>query len=319
MATDLSSNLKLKDIGLVLRDRINAHFQARGVEATLAYLDPSYHHPQRPRVPVGQRVLLEHGPERGPRGHGGQHRDADRPVARPLRARADAPGRPHAQAGGPDGRPVDGRRGGHGAAASRSTSSTRSARIRREISTQSRKGARSQKERVGSAIVPRASGSLRAIMAGMKISLPSRSLVLAGLACLAGCTKEPAPLARRGSRPRPRRRPRRRAETSPAAAPAGGAARRRPGNRAAPTEARCEADADCVVSCARAGQCCDQLCPPCSQAFHRDALAELQKWRAASCAAASCPVAKCMAPKEDSVARCKAGACVVERVPHVDR
>ncbi|WP_437667107.1 ATP-dependent 6-phosphofructokinase [Sorangium sp. So ce1182] len=43
MATDLSGNIKLKDIGLVLRDRINAHFRARGVEATLKYLDPSYH------------------------------------------------------------------------------------------------------------------------------------------------------------------------------------------------------------------------------------------------------------------------------------
>jgi 6-phosphofructokinase 1 len=43
MATDLSGNVKLKDIGLVLRDRINAHFRARGVDATLKYLDPSYH------------------------------------------------------------------------------------------------------------------------------------------------------------------------------------------------------------------------------------------------------------------------------------
>ncbi|WP_437838339.1 ATP-dependent 6-phosphofructokinase [Sorangium sp. So ce1153] len=43
MATDLSGNVKLKDIGLVLRDRINAYFHARGVEATLKYLDPSYH------------------------------------------------------------------------------------------------------------------------------------------------------------------------------------------------------------------------------------------------------------------------------------
>ncbi|WP_434046639.1 MULTISPECIES: ATP-dependent 6-phosphofructokinase [Sorangium] len=43
MATDLSGNVRLKDIGLFLRDRINAHFKARGVEATLKYLDPSYH------------------------------------------------------------------------------------------------------------------------------------------------------------------------------------------------------------------------------------------------------------------------------------
>lgn len=152
-------------------------------------------------------------------------------------------------------------------------------------------------------------------MAGMKISLPSRSLVLAGLACLAGCTKEPAPQAPSGVEASPASQAPPAAESSPAAQPPPAAGE----PRAAATEARCEADADCVVSCARAGQCCDQLCPPCNQAFHRDALAELQKWRAASCAAESCPVAKCMAPKEDSVARCKAGACVVERVPHVDR
>ncbi|WP_437870789.1 hypothetical protein [Sorangium sp. So ce363] len=152
-------------------------------------------------------------------------------------------------------------------------------------------------------------------MAGMKLSLPSRSLVLAGLACLAGCTKEPAPQAPPGVDAPPASQAPPAAETSPAAQPPPAAGE----PRAAASEPRCEADADCVVSCARAGQCCDQLCPPCDQAFHRDALAELQKWRAASCAAESCPVAKCMAPKEDSVARCKAGACVVERVPHVDR
>ncbi|WP_438019352.1 ATP-dependent 6-phosphofructokinase [Sorangium sp. So ce315] len=43
MATDLSGNLRLKDSGLFLRDRVNAYFQARGVEVTLKYLDPSYH------------------------------------------------------------------------------------------------------------------------------------------------------------------------------------------------------------------------------------------------------------------------------------
>ncbi|WP_437592410.1 hypothetical protein [Sorangium sp. So ce1000] len=169
----------------------------------------------------------------------------------------------------------------------------------------------------------------------MKISLLSRSLVLAGLAALAGCTQEPAAQAPPGTEPAPTAQAPQGAEAAPTAqAPQGAEAapttQAPQGAEAAPTaqapqgtgaapEPRCEADADCVVSCARAGQCCDQLCPPCNQAFHRDALAALQQWRAASCAAASCPVAKCMAPKEDSVARCKAGACVVERVPHVDR
>jgi 6-phosphofructokinase 1 len=40
--TDASGNVRLKDIGLVLRDRINRHFAARGIEITLKYIDPSY-------------------------------------------------------------------------------------------------------------------------------------------------------------------------------------------------------------------------------------------------------------------------------------
>ena len=40
--TDASGNLRLKDIGMVLRDRINQHFRERGVEITLKYIDPSY-------------------------------------------------------------------------------------------------------------------------------------------------------------------------------------------------------------------------------------------------------------------------------------
>jgi len=41
-ATDASGNVRLGDIGYVLRDRINQHFQRRGVEITLKYIDPSY-------------------------------------------------------------------------------------------------------------------------------------------------------------------------------------------------------------------------------------------------------------------------------------
>ena len=77
----------------------------------------------------------------------------------------------------------------------------------------------------------------------------------------------------------------------------------------------CQSDADCVISCARAGECCDQLCPPCAQAFHKDALAAHETWRGPACAATSCPVARCMAPKEETVARCSSGTCVVERRP----
>ena len=41
-ATDASGNARLKDIGLVLRERINRHFAERGTDVTLKYIDPSY-------------------------------------------------------------------------------------------------------------------------------------------------------------------------------------------------------------------------------------------------------------------------------------
>jgi len=40
--TDASGNLRLGDIGLVLRDRITRHFARAGTELTLKYIDPSY-------------------------------------------------------------------------------------------------------------------------------------------------------------------------------------------------------------------------------------------------------------------------------------
>jgi 6-phosphofructokinase 1 len=39
---DASGNPKLQDIGLYLKERLNAHFQARGIEMQLRYFDPSY-------------------------------------------------------------------------------------------------------------------------------------------------------------------------------------------------------------------------------------------------------------------------------------
>ena len=39
---DASGNLKLQDIGLLLRDRVAAHFAARGTEVAIRYIDPSY-------------------------------------------------------------------------------------------------------------------------------------------------------------------------------------------------------------------------------------------------------------------------------------
>jgi hypothetical protein len=77
----------------------------------------------------------------------------------------------------------------------------------------------------------------------------------------------------------------------------------------------CKSDDDCVVSCARPSECCNQLCPPCEQVFTKDALAALETWKSQNCAAVSCPMAKCMAPKEQTVARCTSGTCTIERVP----
>jgi 6-phosphofructokinase 1 len=48
--TDASGNVRLGDIGHVLRDRINAHFKQRGTDITLKYIDPSY---QIRSVPAG--------------------------------------------------------------------------------------------------------------------------------------------------------------------------------------------------------------------------------------------------------------------------
>lgn len=45
---DASGNVKLQDIGLFLKDRIAAHFKARGIDMTLRYFDPSYQIRGRP-------------------------------------------------------------------------------------------------------------------------------------------------------------------------------------------------------------------------------------------------------------------------------
>ena len=39
---DASGNIKLKDIGLFLRDRIDAHFKSKGIPFAMRYIDPSY-------------------------------------------------------------------------------------------------------------------------------------------------------------------------------------------------------------------------------------------------------------------------------------
>ena len=41
--TDLSGNVRLRDVGILLKDGIPAYFRKRGIELTLKYIDPSYH------------------------------------------------------------------------------------------------------------------------------------------------------------------------------------------------------------------------------------------------------------------------------------
>jgi 6-phosphofructokinase 1 len=50
-ATDPSGNVRLNDIGVVLRDRIVGHFKERRVDVTLKYIDPSYHIRSVPALP----------------------------------------------------------------------------------------------------------------------------------------------------------------------------------------------------------------------------------------------------------------------------
>jgi 6-phosphofructokinase 1 len=49
--TDASGNIRLKDIGNVLRDRITQHFHERRMELTLKYIDPSYQIRSVPAAP----------------------------------------------------------------------------------------------------------------------------------------------------------------------------------------------------------------------------------------------------------------------------
>ncbi len=51
-STDRSGNVKLQDIGVLLKDRITAHFAAQKTELTLKYMDPSYHIRSVPASPA---------------------------------------------------------------------------------------------------------------------------------------------------------------------------------------------------------------------------------------------------------------------------
>jgi 6-phosphofructokinase 1 len=50
--TDASGNIKLGDIGTFLRDKFTEHFKAKGLDATIKYIDPSYMVRSAPADPV---------------------------------------------------------------------------------------------------------------------------------------------------------------------------------------------------------------------------------------------------------------------------
>jgi 6-phosphofructokinase 1 len=49
--TDPSGNVRLRDIGVVLRDRVVDHFRQRRIDVTVKYVDPSYHIRSVPALP----------------------------------------------------------------------------------------------------------------------------------------------------------------------------------------------------------------------------------------------------------------------------
>lgn len=50
--TDRSGNVRLQDIGVLLKDKITAHFARKKIELTLKYMDPSYHIRSVPASPA---------------------------------------------------------------------------------------------------------------------------------------------------------------------------------------------------------------------------------------------------------------------------
>jgi 6-phosphofructokinase 1 len=51
-STDPSGNARLGDVGVALRDRVVAHFRDRRLDATVKYVDPSYHIRSVPALPT---------------------------------------------------------------------------------------------------------------------------------------------------------------------------------------------------------------------------------------------------------------------------
>ena len=63
---------------------------------------------------------------------------------------------------------------------------------------------------------------------------------------------------------------------------------------------KCDIDTDCKVSCRVRGQCCAPACDPCSQAYTRRKLEEIERWHRTNCAEVECAKVECVAPTEVS-------------------
>ncbi len=96
-----------KDVGVFLRDRIVAALRSAQREVTLKYIDPSYAIRSVPASPSDSVYCWNMARNAVHAAHGGQHRDADRPLARALRARADATRHSQPKAGRAVGRSLD--------------------------------------------------------------------------------------------------------------------------------------------------------------------------------------------------------------------
>src|SRR5262249_12250119 len=71
-ARDASGNVKLKDIGAFLRDRIVAHLAEKGLDGVVRYIDPSYTIRSMPTNSFDAQLCLALGPHGGQAGQAGR-------------------------------------------------------------------------------------------------------------------------------------------------------------------------------------------------------------------------------------------------------
>lgn len=98
---DASGNVKPRDIGLFLRDRILQFFAAEGISTTVRYLDPSYIIRSVPRQYRRLPVMRPPRPQRYSCRDGGQDRRPNRHVVQHLHPRSDSPGDRREEASSP--------------------------------------------------------------------------------------------------------------------------------------------------------------------------------------------------------------------------